>query len=59
MDVTGVSSAAVSQVGNTGEAVAITMQRKSQDMQRETAQSLIEALPDPMSPLGQNIDIKV
>lgn len=51
-------SGAVSAPPVASGSVAIEVQRKTQDIQKETAQSLIEALPDPTSSLGQNIDVK-
>ena len=54
MDISGVSIATAS--ANTP--VAIEVQKKTQDLQKETAAALIEALPDPASPVGQNVDVK-
>jgi len=53
MEISGASSAAASTT------VAIEVQKKTQDLQKETAASLIEALPqvDPASSLGQNINV--
>jgi len=55
MDISGASSVAT----NTSTSVAIEIQKKTQDIQKKIAASLIEALPDPMSSLGQNIDTKI
>jgi len=54
MEISAASSAAVSATTN----VAIEVQKKSQDVQAQTAATLIEALPDPASPVGQNVDVK-
>lgn len=54
MDISGASSAARS----VSTSVAIEVQKKTQEIQKETAATLIEALPDLMSSLGQNINIK-
>lgn len=54
MDISGTSSAAA----NASTTVAIEIQKKTQDIQKEMAATLIGALPDPMSSLGQNIDTK-
>jgi len=54
MEISGVSSAAAS----TSTTVAIEIQKKTQDIQKETAATLIGAVPDPMSSLGQNIDTR-
>jgi len=56
MDVSGTSSVSAATSINTS--VAIEVQKKTQEIQKETVASLIEALPDPMSSLGQNIDTK-
>jgi len=52
MEISGVSSAA------TTTTVAIEVQKKTQDVQAQTAETLIGALPDPTSSVGQNIDVK-
>jgi len=39
--------------------VAIEVQKKTQDVQAQAAETLINALPDPVSSKGQNIDVKV
>lgn len=54
MEISGASSAAAS----ASTTVAIEVQKKAQDVQKEAAATLIEALPDPTSPVGQNIDVK-
>jgi copper chaperone CopZ len=38
--------------------VAVEVQKKTQEIQEQTATTLIEALPDPGSSVGQNIDIR-
>jgi hypothetical protein len=37
--------------------VAIEVQKKSQEVQAETAATLIQSVPDPDSSLGQTIDV--
>jgi putative motility protein YjfB-like len=54
MDVSSASSATAS-VSTT---VAIEVQKKTQDIQKQTADTLIGSLPDPTSAVGQNIDVK-
>ena len=39
--------------------VAIEVQKKSQEVQAETAATLIQSVPDPDSALGQQIDVNV
>jgi len=53
MEISGASSSAAAST-----TIAIEVQKKSQEVQKETAATLIEALPDPASPVGQNIDVK-
>ena len=53
MEISGASSAAASTT------VAIEVQKKSQEVQAEATATLIEALPDPSSPKGQNINVSV
>lgn len=51
-------------VGGIQDAVAISMLKKSMDIEKQTAMQLIEAIPSapatpaPTSNLGHNIDIK-
>lgn len=52
MEISGASSPA--QVTS----VAVEVQKKTQDLQAQTADTLIGSLPDPTSPVGQNIDVK-
>ena len=52
MEISGASSSAA-----TSTTIANEVQKKSQEVQKEAAATLIEALPDPASPVGQNIDI--
>jgi len=54
MDVSGVAVPSVP--ANT--TVAIEVQKKTQDVQAETATTLINSVPDPDSSVGQNIDVK-
>ena len=54
MEISGASSAAAAQASTT---VAIEVQKKAQDVQAQTAETLIESVPDPMSSVGQNIDV--
>ena len=55
MEISGASSAAAAQATTT---VAIEVQKKTQDIQAQTAETLIGSLPDPTSSVGQNIDVK-
>jgi len=54
MDISGASSATAAQ----STTVAIEVQKKTQDIQKQTADTLMGSLPDPTSPVGQNIDVK-
>lgn len=58
MDVSGVSSsvAAAQQVSTSA---SIEVQKKTEDLQKQVTSTLLEALPDPSSPVGQNVNIKV
>lgn len=38
--------------------VAIEVQKKAQDVQAQTAETLIDAVPDPTSAKGQNVDVR-
>lgn len=51
MEISGASAATASTT------VAIEVQKKAQIVQAEAAATLIEALPDPTSPKGQNINV--
>lgn len=53
MEVSGASSVAASN----STTVAVEVQKKSQEIQKETAETLIKAVPDPSSSKGQNVDI--
>ena len=59
MTISGTSAAASAQNASNGDAVAISVQKKSQDIEKERAAGLLQALPDPMSSLGHNINVKV
>jgi hypothetical protein len=62
MEIAGVSTAAAqvaSSTSNTPDPVGNQIQRKTLDMQEQTAEQLIESVPDPDSNIGQNVDIKV
>lgn len=53
MDISGVSSAAAAPT-----TVAIEVQKKTQDIQQQTVETLVGSLPDPDSSVGQNVDVK-
>ena len=55
MEISAASSAAAVSATTS---VAIEVQKKAQDVQAQTAATLIEGLPDPDSSVGQNIDVK-
>lgn len=70
MNVSGVSASTMMNIANTatqtGDAVAITMQKKAMDMQASTAAQLLNAVPSPAAPasggagggtLGTQIDV--
>lgn len=62
MEIAGVSAPAVQSVNsasNTPDTVGNQVQRKTQEIQEQTAEQLIESVPDPDSNVGHNIDIKV
>ena len=52
MEISGASSAGA------GGSIAIKVQRENEEIQKQNTQTLIEALPDPTSSLGQNINVK-
>ena len=52
MEISGVTSA------SSGGSIAIKVQKENEEIQKQNAQTLIEALPDPDSSLGQNINVK-
>ncbi|MBL1275431.1 MAG: putative motility protein [Ectothiorhodospiraceae bacterium] len=53
MDISGASSVSAGQPTT----IAIEVQKTAQDVQKQTAETLLEALPDPSSPLGQNLNV--
>ena len=55
MEISGVSIAAES----TATTVANEVQKKTQEIQEQTAEQLIEAVPDPDSNVGGNVDVTV
>lgn len=67
MDISGVSAATVSSLtgshANSSQAVSVSVLKKALDIQEQSAQQLLQVLPqpqslaDPASPLGQNIDV--
>ena len=60
MDISGVSATVTAaSSGPSGDAVATSVQKKVMDIQEQTAAAMLEAIPDPYSPKGQNVDIKV
>jgi hypothetical protein len=67
MDVNGISSSLLQQIGNTstqsGDAVTVSVLRKAMDIQATQAQQLVEmvqqSVPNPGARIGSNIDIKV
>lgn len=52
MEISGASSTA-------GASIAIKVKNETEDLQKENAQKLIESVPDPMSAVGQNVNVKV
>ncbi|WP_078118146.1 YjfB family protein [Thiosocius teredinicola] len=67
MNISSIPSSLLQQINNgatqTGDAVAISVMRKTLDIQASQASQLISAAaqagPDPSNPVGQNINIKV
>jgi hypothetical protein len=62
MEIAGVSTPAaqsVNSASNTPDTVGNQVQRKTQEIQEQTAEQLIESVPDPDSNVGHNIDIEV
>ena len=59
MDVSNVSGAQVQQVQNTQSQAANLVQKKSEEIQEQTTQQLIDEVPDPNSSVGQNVNITV
>lgn len=66
MDVSGVSNSVIDSVVNTASREApgaVKALGKAQDIQKETAQQLIESVPEPKqadsdSRVGQNVDVR-
>lgn len=64
MDISGVSSNAISMIANTGTQTGVATQKKVMEMQEQTATKLIESIkqspqmPSPSSTIGGNIDVK-
>lgn len=54
MEISGASSTAATQ----STTIANEVQKKTQDIQKQSVETLVSALPDPSSPVGQNIDVK-
>ncbi|MDX2464994.1 MAG: putative motility protein [Porticoccus sp.] len=52
-----ISGASLSTAATQATSVAIEVQKKTQDIQAQTAETLIGSLPDPTSSVGQNIDV--
>lgn len=61
MDVSGISAppATLSSNQTKGTTVAIEVFKKSLEVEQQTVSELISSIPDPGSPVGQNINIKV
>jgi len=61
MDVSGISSpaATTSSSQTKGTTVAIEVFKKSLEVEQQQISDLLTSLPDPDSPVGQNINIKV
>ena len=61
MVISGISSAAMSSTTKTGDAVAISVQKKAMDVQAESALQLINAAKvqnTPSGSLGNNLDVR-
>ncbi|MES9864659.1 MAG: putative motility protein [Candidatus Thiodiazotropha sp. LLP2] len=64
MDISGVSSSAISMIASTGTQTGVATQKKVMEMQEQTATKLIEAIqqtpqkPTASSTIGGNIDVK-
>ncbi len=56
MQITGISQVNPS---SANDVVSIKVLKKAMDIEQQSAQQLIEAIPDLSSPIGQNINIKV
>ena len=59
MSIDAVSSHTPASQAQTGDAVAISVQKKAQEIEKAQAQALIEAIPEPISTKGAYIDVKV
>lgn len=62
MEIAGVSTPAAqtaSSASNSPDTVSNQVQRKTQEVQEQNAERLIESVPDPDSNVGHNIDITV
>ncbi len=60
MDISGISSAAASSTVKTGDAVAISVQKKAMDVQAQSAMQLIDAAKvqnTPSGSLGSNLNV--
>ena len=60
MDISGITSPAMSSATKTGDAVAVSVHKKAMDMQAESAKQLIEAAKvqnTPSGRLGTNLDV--
>lgn len=54
MEISGSSVAA-----NASASIAAKVKNQTEDLQKENAQKLIESVPDPLSAVGQNVNVKV
>jgi len=59
MDVSGISSPAAAPSQTNGTTVAIEVFKKGLEVEQQQVSDLISSLPDPDSPVGQNINVKV
>lgn len=61
MDVSGISATAAASSSKQANATSVATKvfKKSLELEQQKANDLISSLPDPNSPVGQNINIKV
>lgn len=56
---TGLLTSLANAVATTGDPSAVYAQNTAEAVQAETAQALVESIPDPDASLGQNVDVTV
>lgn len=61
MDVSGISASVAAPVSSQTKATTVANEvfKKGLELEKQQASDLIASLPDPSSPVGQNINVKV